>query len=187
MRRLPVRQSEWRYVSPSSSGVSQPEPSAMTTRAARGSSRVAPVRTGVHPDSAAGRPGNRARELEAAQPGRPRAVEQTAFGAPPPASSTRVLRPRPRRVRRRASGRNGRCPRRRRGDSSRGRRTASSARRTRRAPPRAPRRWRDARRIAPALPCPASWSARAGRSSSTFTRASRAGRARPVRRRPRPR
>src|SRR5919198_552694 len=37
---------------------------------------VAPVRAGVHPDAAPGRAGNRARELEAAQPGCARAMER---------------------------------------------------------------------------------------------------------------
>ena len=46
---------------------------------------VAPVRAGIHADAAAGRAGDRAGELEPAEPGARARCRQTAFVAPPPA------------------------------------------------------------------------------------------------------
>ena len=67
---------ECRYESPSSAGVSQPLPSAVAT-SARSSTceKSLPYAPRVHPDAAADRAGDRARELEAAEPGSPRPVE----------------------------------------------------------------------------------------------------------------
>ena len=77
-RRRPrrARRSEERYASPRPCGVIQASPSDVNDVGADEDLRpVAAVGARVHPDAAAGRAGDRARELEAAEAGRARVVE----------------------------------------------------------------------------------------------------------------
>ena len=82
---------------------------------------VAAVGAGVHPDAAARRAGNRARELEAAEPGGSGAVQADGVRRAAARDEQCRRRPRPRRARPRAAARAPRRRRRRRGGSSRAR------------------------------------------------------------------